>query len=83
MRVLSWFDNLRLSVSQWLIITLGVLCGVLVAALKLQGSRLHKAQIEAIFAKIDLTNGREDDKIKALQDKLDREIYSYENSKDH
>lgn len=81
--MMAWFANLRLSLSQWLIITLGVLCGVLVTALKLQGSRLHKAQIEALSAKIDLTNGREEDKIKALQDKFDREVYSYENSKDH
>jgi len=78
--MISWLSNLRLSLTQWLLASTVLLCGVLVAALRLQGSRLHKAQIEALSARIDLTNANEEAKIEVLRNKMDAEIYKYEQS---
>lgn len=78
--MISYLINLRLTLAQWALVCLTAACGLLVAALKLQGTRLHKAQIEAISARIDLTNGRHEDKIKRLQDTFEREVNKYEES---
>lgn len=45
---MSWLSSIKLSVAQWLGASAALIVGLLVAALKLQGSRLHKAQTELL-----------------------------------
>lgn len=46
--ILSLLRNLKLTLVEWLALSLAVAFGGLVAALKVQGSRLHAAQVELL-----------------------------------
>lgn len=79
--MMAWLSNLRLSLAQWALLTLGSLCGALVVVLRLQGSLLHKARIEALASGLKYRNVARDEKVDKLRDKLEQEIFSYEQSK--
>lgn len=53
MNILSWFTNLKLSILQWALVTLGTAVGVLVYRFKVQGSQLHETQIKLLLATIN------------------------------
>jgi hypothetical protein len=76
----AWLSSLKLSLSQWVLVSMTAVIGLLVALLKLQGTRLHKAQINALTARIDSSNLASDTKVDALQDQLEKEIWAYENA---
>jgi len=78
---MSWLTDIKLSLTHWLLATLAVICGGLVIALRLQGSRLHKAQIDAISARIDLANNKEEAIIDSLKEDLEKHVSAYNNSK--
>lgn len=46
--MIDWVKGLKLSVTQWLSVTALAVIGSLIVALKLQGSRLHKAQVDLL-----------------------------------
>lgn len=79
--MLTWLSNLRLSLTQWLLLLLASTCGALVFLLRLQGSRLHQAQIDALEAGIKYRNVAEDENIEKLRTKMEEEIQSYENAR--
>lgn len=43
--ILSFFNRIRLNLTQWLVVTVALVIAGLVEALRIQGSRLHKAQV--------------------------------------
>lgn len=47
-KILSYLDSIKLTLAQWGIVSVVTIIGGLVALLKLQGSRLHKAQIKLL-----------------------------------
>lgn len=47
-KVLDFLGNLHLSLLQWLLLSASTVIGGLVIALKAQGSRLHKAQVQLL-----------------------------------
>lgn len=79
--MMTWVNNLRLSLVQWLLLSVSATAGLLVLALRIQGSRLHKAQIDALAAGIKYRNVAEDANIDRLRDQLEQQIQDYENAK--
>jgi hypothetical protein len=59
-RVLPFFKNLKLSLAEWLSVSAVVIIGGLVAALKLQGSQLHSAQVKLAGAARDARAAQDD-----------------------
>jgi len=53
--IISWLSNIKLSLSQWLLLLLATCVGGLVAALQLQGSQLHKVQVELLSSRVKQT----------------------------
>lgn len=51
--MLSFLGNLKLSLTQWLGALAAGAIGLLVLALKIQGSRLHRAQVQLLEVKLD------------------------------
>jgi hypothetical protein len=52
-RLLQFLQNRRLSVTQWLGVMAAGAIGLLVLALRIQGGRLHKAQVQLLEVKTD------------------------------
>lgn len=76
--MINFLQNLKLSLTQWLWLTTAAAIGLLVTALKIQGSRLHKAQIDSLMSGINSRNVAEDSNIEKLRDKMAAEIDAYE-----
>jgi len=53
--IISWLSNIKLSLSQWLLLLLATCVGGLVTALQLQGSQLHKVQVELLSSRVKQT----------------------------
>jgi hypothetical protein len=69
--VVKILDNIKMSAAQWLIVSVTALVGGLVVALKIQGGRLHRAQIEL------LAHQRDDvEKASAAKTKAAYDVYS-------
>ncbi len=50
---MQWLSNLKLSVAQWAGVMAVAIIGVLVAALKLQGGKLHSTQIKLLETQLE------------------------------
>lgn len=79
--MLDCIRNLRLSVTQWLCVTLAAIVGGLVVMLRIQGSRLHRTQVDLLHKTIQSDQALEDEKLKALRLKFDEALKKYKESK--
>lgn len=59
--LLEYINKLKLSLSQWIILSLAAIIGGLVTAFKLQGKSLHKAQVDLLESQL-VGRVRQDDK---------------------
>lgn len=57
-KLLRILDSVQLNLTEWFIVGLAATVAGLVAALKLQGSRLHKAQLELLDHRFAVTDER-------------------------
>lgn len=73
----QWLDNTRVSITQGLLAFAAVIIGVLVVAFKVQGGRLHKAQVEALAAAIEASQNEEAARLSPLQTTFRRALEAY------
>lgn len=76
-KVLSILSSIKLSLQQWLLVTMAATIGLLVVAFRVQGTRLHKYQVMALSAAIDAAQGQEDDKLASLKEKFYSTLQEY------
>lgn len=57
-KLTGFLSGLKLSATEWLLVGSATIIAGLVAALKLQGSRLHKAQVDLLSQKFQVTNDK-------------------------
>lgn len=60
---------------------LAAVIGVLVVVLRIQGGKLHEAQIKLLLTAIDRTQGEKDQAVKAARDKLSTALSDYYKAK--
>ncbi len=65
----------------YLLIFLAVVIGILVAALKLQGSRLHLAQIKLLSQAISNSQDPLDKAVQVAKNRLNEELKAYRESR--
>lgn len=61
-------NTLKLSITQWASVSTVIIIGVLVAALKLQGSKLHRIQVELLGEQLKRQRDATRAKTKVLKD---------------
>lgn len=64
-------------IEEYLLVGLAAMVGLLVAALKLQGSRLHKAQVQLLEQKFDAQNRAAQDKAESSRQAYLRALRDY------
>ena len=68
--MLKFLANVKLTLNQYLLITLGAILGVVVVAFKLQGLALRKAQLNLLKKEIDIAIEKDDSKVADKKEKL-------------
>lgn len=61
--MINWLNNLKLTLTQWLLVSGAALVGSLVVALKLQGSRMHGLQVQLLQANFKAQDKTDDDAV--------------------
>jgi hypothetical protein len=75
--MIAWLSDLKLSLSQWLLLLLATCVGGLVVALKLQGSQLHKAQVELLSSRVKQTTDVDNEARKEVLDTFQAAYKAY------
>lgn len=76
-RILGYISKLQLSFEQIAILAVVTVISGLVAALKIQGSALHKAQIQLLSQRIQNTDQSDDAAVAAARAAFNKEYYAY------
>jgi DUF1680 family protein len=79
--ITTYLSNLRLSLTQWGLLTASVIIGGLVAALRLQGSRLHSAQVSLLTDHLNNTQAQYDQKVQTAKDRFNAALGAYNKTK--
>lgn len=75
--LITYLGNLRLSLTQWGLLTASVIIGGLVAALRLQGSRLHSAQVSLLTDHLNNTQAQYDQKVATSKARFQASLDAY------
>lgn len=78
-KALEFLDKLQLSFMQWVLLTGAAVIGGLVYALRLQGSRLHRAQVDLLHERVNNTNEKDQESVKAARDRFNKSLSDYIN----
>lgn len=76
----DFISNLHLTLTEWAIAALAAVVGAFVVAFKVQGSRLHAAQVQLLLMRYSVTNGRDSDRINAAKAVMNKAIKAYEDA---
>ena len=59
-KILAYIDSIKLTLTQWLVLTLSAIIGGLLLALRLQGSKLHKVQVQLLETQVNAQEDTDD-----------------------
>lgn len=78
--IVAYISKLQLTLTQWVILGVAVVISGLVGALKIQGGRLHKAQIQLLESHMQAVNQADDAAIKVARDRFNQALQAYRNA---
>lgn len=74
---MKWLNNLLLTASQWIILSLATLLGGLLVLLRVRNGQLHRAQVELLKAKIDGQTKEDDARIAKAKEAYEKALKEY------
>lgn len=75
--IIQWLESLKLSLIQWAGLSAALIIGSLVAALEIQGGRLHKAQVELLRVRANEQIGLSDAAVAQAKQAFEAERKAY------
>jgi hypothetical protein len=75
--ILSFLGNLKLTLTQWALLCATTAIGVLVVALDLKGSQLHKTQVDLLHQQFGNSMQLQDAKVDAARAAFEDALHSY------
>lgn len=78
--ITNWLSGVKLTFTQWIGASAALVIGVLVAALRLQGTRLHRTQTELLAAQFGRTMDQQDAKVEAAKKAWQEALQAYEDA---
>lgn len=79
--MIVWLSNIKLTLAQWAGACAAGAIGLLVISLRLQGSRLHKAQTELLASQFGRTMDKQDQSVETARKRYHDALQEYEESK--
>jgi hypothetical protein len=80
--IVGFVSKMQLSFTQYLILALATAISGLVAVLKIQGSALHKAQVDLLEQHIQGVDQADDAAVKAARDRFMKAYYTYNSARE-
>lgn len=80
-KLLAYLHNLTLTVNGIVVTILAVLIGALVIMFKLQGTKLHAAQVALMFSKFDNAQAKQDASVDDAKAAYKKALADYNESK--
>lgn len=68
--VMNILSNIKLTVSQYVILSLIAIVGILVVALRIKGSQLHELKLKLMEKELDIAMAKDDANVKDKKKKL-------------
>lgn len=78
--ILSFLSNFKASLSEYLAVAIAGAIAFTVAAFKLQGSRLHKAQVDLLATKLQVSRDAADKATNAAQANYQQALKAYQDA---
>lgn len=75
--IILFLSTIKLTVTQWLLIMMAGTIGVLVVALRLQGSKLHKAQVTILTTNLNNSIKQSEAKTAEASHRFDKAYQAY------
>lgn len=79
--ITNWLSGVKLTFAQWIGASAALVIGLLVAALKLQGTRLHKAQTDLLKEQFSRAMDAQDAQVDAAKAAWQDALKAYEDAK--
>lgn len=76
-KIYTFMQSIKLTLTQWVIVSLAATVGLLVAALRLQGSRLHYAQLQLLEANYNAQDQTDDEAVAKAKEAYKKALDSY------
>ena len=76
--LLGFLDKIKLSITQWLLLSSGAAIGVLVIMLKLQGNKVHQLQVKLLESSFKTSDEIYKSKLKASQESVSQKKAVFE-----
>lgn len=78
--VFNYLKDLKLSLESYSALSLAAFAGFLLIALRLQGSKLHLAQVKLLQATIESQQDAEDARVASLRSAFNKALAAYRNA---
>jgi hypothetical protein len=75
--MLSFFASIKLTLSQWLLALLTALVGLLLIALRIQGGKLHRAQVMLLAARLNANTDKADQLVMSAKNAYVQALQEY------
>jgi len=75
--MLAWLQNLKLSLYQWIVLTFAGIIGILVFITRLQGSKIHKLQVDLLVGQFNDVMAGQNKAVSAAHDRMQTAYKAY------
>lgn len=80
--IISFLSNIKLTLTQWVCLSLAMALAGLVAAFRLQGTSLHNTQVSLLRAKFGASQTQQDARVDADRKAFLAALNAYQDAKD-
>ncbi len=80
-KLLTFLSSVRLTITQYATLSLAVALGALVVAFRIQGSRLHSAQISLLTDHLNTLQNQRDQDVATATERFNKALEIYNDSK--
>jgi len=74
-------NGISLTLTQWILLAMAGIIGMLLVALKLQGSKLHKAQVQILTQHLHTVDMGDENAVKTSRDRFNKAYQEYKDAK--
>jgi hypothetical protein len=76
--LLAYLKDFKLSITQWLLLSMAAVIAGLVGLLRLQGSRFHNTQVQLLHQQFRQAMDQQDQRVDAAKDRFEKALQEYQ-----